>query len=143
MAVDYGDTRTGLATSDSGESLAFPAGVIIEKDMYKVAGRIRDKIQDAGVELIVVGLPKNMDGTEGNQAGKCRMLVELIEQLQDKPVVTWDERVTTKIATEYMNQTDTRGKKRRERIDEVAATVILQSYLDYRKNLLSNSTTSN
>ena len=133
LAVDFGDVRTGIAYSDSNGMLAFPAGVIIEKDILKVATHIVEKAKSINAETIVVGLPKNMDGTEGKQAQKCHMLAKLIEEQIELPVIAWDERVTTKIATTYMNDTDTRGKKRRSTIDEVAATVILQSYLDYLK----------
>lgn len=133
MAVDYGDVRTGIAYSDSNETLAFPGGVIHEKDMEKVANIIAGKAKEISAELIVIGLPKNMDGSEGKQAQKCVKLSKLLEEELNIPIVTWDERVTTKIATTYMNETDTRGKKRRDTIDEVAATVILQSYLDFRR----------
>ena len=134
MAVDFGDVRTGLAYSDSSETLAFPNGMIVERNIEKTAEKIAQKAKEKEVELIVVGLPKNMDGTEGSQSEKCRRLVLLLEQHISIPITTWDERGTTKIATLYMNETDTRGKKRRNTIDSVAATVILQSYLDYRKN---------
>lgn len=133
MAVDYGDVRTGISYSDSGGLLAFPGGVIVERDIDKAAIKIAKKADEVKAELIVVGLAKNMDGSEGSQAQKCKKLQQLIEKQISIPVVTWDERVTTKIATTYMNETDTRGRKRRETIDEVAATVILQSYLDYKK----------
>ena len=132
-AVDYGDVRTGFACSDSNETLAFPAGVAVEKDMSKVITIIIEKIREINAELLVIGLPRNMDGTEGKQAQKCAELAERLRQQISIPVVTWDERVTTKIAVSIMNENDTRGRKRRNRIDEVAATVILQSYLDYRK----------
>jgi len=133
MAVDYGDVRTGIACSDSSGTLAFPHGVIVERDINKVALKILSLLSNNDIELLVIGLPKNMDGTTGKQADKCLTLAKLIGEQTLIEVITWDERVTTKIATTYMNETDTRGKKRRDTIDEVAATVILQSYLDYRK----------
>ena len=83
---------------------------------------------------IVVGHPKNMDGSEGERAQKCELFANRLRAIVEVPVKLWDERCTTVSAHNYLNQTDTRGKKRKEIVDEVAATIILESYMDYRKN---------
>ena len=135
MAVDYGDTRTGLAMCDRTEFLASPLGVITEKSMPKTVEKIVYAAREYDAAMIVVGLPKNMNGTEGERAQKCRKVAQLLANiLPDIPVELWDERNTTKEAIQYMNATDTRGKKRKDIIDEVAATIILESYLQVRKN---------
>ena len=135
MAVDYGDTRTGLAMCDRTEFLASPLGVITEKSMPKTVEKIVYAAREYDAAMIVVGLPKNMNGTEGERAQKCRKVAQLLANiLPDIPVELWDERNTTKEAIQYMNATDTRGKKRKDIIDEVAATIILESYLQFRKN---------
>jgi len=137
LGVDYGEVRTGTAYCDSRETLAIPYCVITEKDIKKVSGKITEKAKEVKAELIVMGLPVNMDGSEGTQAKKCRELAELTEQNSSIPVILRDERLSTKMATQYMNQTDKRGSKRKEIIDAAAAAVILQNYLDYRKNSIN------
>ena len=126
MAVDFGDARTGLAMCDKTEFLASPIGVIHEK-------RFEHAVEKA--EAVIVGLPLNMNGSEGPRAELCR---EFASKLPDygvtAPIRMWDERQTTVSATGYLNQTDTRGKKRKEVIDAVAAVIILDSYLQWRKN---------
>ncbi len=134
MAVDYGDARTGLAVCDRTEFLASPAGVIESKSMEKTAEQIAraSRAQEAG--LIVIGLPKNMDGTEGARAQKSRRLAEALRAAVSVPVELWDERRTTVSAANILSENGTYGKKRKKVLDSVAATVILESYLAYRKN---------
>ncbi len=135
MAVDYGDTRTGLATCDRGELLASPAGTITQKSLPKTVDRIIEQFKASGSEMIVVGLPLNMNGSEGERAQICRYVAELLEeQLPGVPIRMWDERGTTKTAIMYMNETDVRGKRRKALLDGESAAVILDSYLSYRKN---------
>lgn len=134
MAVDFGETRTGIAVSDSMEMLATPHGIITEKDTERAVALIAEKSKELRAEMIVVGLPVNMDGSEGERARKCRAVAAMLQEKADIPVELWDERGSTKTATYYMNETDTRGKKRKQVLDAAAATVILQSYLDYRRN---------
>lgn len=135
MAVDYGDARTGLAMCDRTEFLASPIGTIREKSLAKAVEQIVYAAREYEAKMIVVGLPINMDGTEGPRAEKCRRVGAMIANiLPEIPVVMWDERGTTKSAAAYMNETDTRGKKRREQLDEAAAAIILDSYLTYRHN---------
>lgn len=134
MAVDYGDARTGLAACDPGEMLASPVGTVEHWDPQKVAEEAAKAAKEVRAERIVVGHPLNMDGTTGPRAQLCREFAALLREASGLPVVLWDERQTTVTATRYLNATDTRGKKRKKVIDAVAATVILESYLGWRKN---------
>lgn len=135
MSVDYGDARTGLAMCDRTEFLASPLGVIHEKGLMKVAEKVVAAAIEYEAAMIVVGLPVNMDGTEGARAEKCRKLAAVISNMLPQiPVELYDERQTTKSAMVYMNATDTRGKKRKDQLDEAAAAIILDSFLTYRHN---------
>ncbi|MEA5050517.1 MAG: Holliday junction resolvase RuvX [Oscillospiraceae bacterium] len=135
LAVDYGDARTGLAMCDRFETLASPLGVIAEKSLGKTVEKIVYAAQDYEAKMIVIGLPLNMDGSEGPRAEKCRKVASLVQNiLPDVPVRLWDERSTTKTAIMYMNETDTRGKKRKQTIDAAAAAIILESFLAWRAN---------
>ncbi len=134
LAVDYGDARTGLAACDPGEMLASPVGTVEHWDPQKVAEQAAKAAKEVRAERIVVGHPLNMDGTAGPRAQLCREFAALLREASGLPVVLWDERQTTVTATRYLNATDTRGKKRKKVIDAVAATVILESYLGWRKN---------
>lgn len=134
MAVDLGDARTGLACCDRTEFLASPIGVIHETDFNEIIRQVAVASVEYDVKEIVVGHPVNMNGTVGERAEKCEKFANILSQLVDVPVRLWDERSTTVSATNYLNQTNTRGKKRKEVIDAVAATIILESYMEYRKN---------
>lgn len=134
MAVDFGDSRTGLAVCGKSELIASPAGVISEKDFDKCIEKTADAAKEHRAELIVVGYPKNMNNTIGERCEKCRLFAEKLKELTGCPVELWDERCTTVSAHNYMNVTNTRGKKRKAVVDAVAATIILESYLGYRKN---------
>lgn len=134
MSVDYGDVRTGIAICDRLETLAHPVTVIKESYEPKLIKKIVDLIPEHKPELIVVGYPKNMDSSEGERAQKCRDFSVRLEEETGIKTTLWDERLTTVSAHSYMNATNTRGKKRKETVDAVAATIILQDYLDYRRN---------
>lgn len=134
MSVDLGKARTGIAVSDSGESFAFPKTVINEYNEEKLIGKICDEAKSHSAELIVVGLPKNMDGSLGWRAEECSEIAEKIKEKSGLPVELWDERCTTVSAHTALNFTDTRGKKRKNVVDAVAAVIILEDYLAYRKN---------
>ena len=133
MAVDYGDVRTGLAVCDRTEFLASPIGVIEERNAPILAMKIAHMAEQYEVGEIVVGLPKNMNGSIGPRAEKCQAFAEMLSELTEVPVNMWDERSTTVTAHQILNQTNVRGKNRKAVVDEVAATVILESYLDYRR----------
>ncbi|MBR5496131.1 MAG: Holliday junction resolvase RuvX [Oscillospiraceae bacterium] len=134
MAVDFGDSRTGLAVCDRTEFLASPIGVIHEKNFRLVLEKVAVAAVEYDVAQIIVGHPKNMNGTVGERAKKCEEFAEKLSAMVSVPVRLWDERQTTMTAIGYMNETNTRGKKRKETIDAVAATIILENYLEFRKN---------
>lgn len=134
MAVDFGDSRTGLAICGKSELIASPIGVIAEKDFDKCLEKTAEAAKENKAEMIVVGYPKNMNNTIGERAEKCRLFAEKLGEMTGCPVELWDERCTTVSAHNYMNVTNTRGKKRKAVVDAVAATIILESYLGYRKN---------
>ena len=134
MSVDLGKARTGIAVSDNSESFAFPKGVITEYNTEKLIEKIADYPNELNAELIVVGLPKNMDGSEGSRAQECKEIAEKIGFKTQKDIILWDERCTTISAHTALNYTDTRGKKRKNVVDAVAAVIILEDYLSYRKN---------
>ena len=134
MSVDYGDVRTGIAVSDRLETYAFPVEVINETYQPKVISRINVISVEKKPDIIVVGYPKNMDSSEGSRAQKCKDFATELEKTTGITCVLWDERLTTVSAHNYLNETNTRGKKRKNVVDAVAATIILQDYLDYRRN---------
>lgn len=133
LAVDLGKARTGLAICDQGELLASPLEVVTEYNREKLARTVAEKAAAQGVGEIVVGLPRNMDGTEGESARSARAFAAALEGLTGLPVALRDERLTTVTAHSYLNDTNTRGKKRKAVVDAVAAVIILEEYLAYRK----------
>lgn len=135
LAVDYGDSRTGLAVSDPSELLATPiTPQIEERSMGKVADRVVAVAKEKGAEMIVLGLPRNMDGTEGARAQKSRKLGSMIEEKSGLPVRMWDERQTTITAAGILSENGTFGKKRKAVLDSVSAGVILENYMSWRKH---------
>ncbi len=133
MAVDLGDARTGLAVCDKSEFLASPLTVIHDKDLDSVLKKIVSAVNENKVEEIIVGYPKNMNGTVGERAQKCEEFSKLLAEQVQVEVKLWDERSTTVSAINYLNETNTRGKKRKNVIDAVAATIILESYMNFRR----------
>lgn len=133
LAVDYGDARTGLALCDVGEMLASPIGVIHERSSDKLAEQIAEVAIREGAQEIVVGNPLNMNGTTGDRSQLCHEFANKLREQCHLPVGMWDERSTTVTATHYLNVTNTRGKKRKDVVDAVAATIILESYMNYRR----------
>lgn len=138
MSVDFGDSRTGLAICDKSEFLASPLCVIEEKNFEKCIEKVAAAAKENSAEEVVVGYPKNMNNTIGERAEKCQIFADKLSELVDVPVKLWDERSTTVSAHYYLNQTNTRGKKRKAVVDAVAATIILESYIGYRKNSVNN-----
>lgn len=133
MSVDLGDARTGVAISDQSETFAFPKGVIFEYNKDKLLDKLSEKAKELKAELLVVGFPKNMDGSVGFKAQECEALANKLKDMTGLPLVMWDERCTTISAHTALNFTDTRGKKRKNVVDAVAAVIILEDYLKYRK----------
>lgn len=134
MAVDYGDSRTGLATCDKGEILASPLMIIQEKDFDRCIEKTAEQVKLNRAERVVVGNPINMNGTLGPRSEKCCLFADKLRELVDVEVVMWDERSSTVSAISIMNENNVRGKKRRETLDAAAAAIILESYLAYRRN---------
>ncbi|MBP3323573.1 MAG: Holliday junction resolvase RuvX [Clostridia bacterium] len=134
LAVDLGKVRTGVAICDKFEVLASPVEVITEHNREKLAVRIAEICKERKPEMIVLGLPKNMDGSEGESAQAARAFGEMLKEKTELPLEFGDERGTTITAHGYLNNTDTRGKKRKNVVDAVAATIILEDYLRKRKN---------
>lgn len=134
MAVDYGESRTGIAVCDPTEFLASPVCIIKEKNTLKAIVKIAEKAKELGAEQIVVGHPLNMNGTRGERAEKCTFVKDEVQKLVDVPCIMWDERATTKSALGMLTDSGTFGKKRKEVLDAVAAVVILESYLEWKKN---------
>lgn len=132
MSVDVGTARTGVALSDKDEGFAFPKGVITEYNRERLIERLAEKAKELGAEMIVVGLPRNMDGSEGFKAKECIEAAEALKKATGLPVELWDERCTTVSAHTALNFTDTRGKKRKQVVDAVAATIILEDFLRFR-----------
>ena len=135
LGVDFGDTRTGLAVSDISRFLASGIGYVSPGGIEKTADKVAEVAREQGVSAVVVGLPKNMDGSEGFRAERCREFASLLEtRLDGIPVAMMDERMTTMSASRYLNETNTRGTKRKGVIDTLSAQIILQNALDRLKN---------
>ncbi len=134
IAIDLGKVRTGLAICDQNELLASPIGTIEEKNRDKLAKAISKIAKEKKVEEIVLGLPKNMNGSEGESALSTREFKNLLSQYTDIPIIMRDERVTTISAHNYLNTVNIKPKKRKSVVDSVSAVIILQNYLDFRKN---------
>ncbi|MGN0174226.1 MAG: Holliday junction resolvase RuvX [Acutalibacteraceae bacterium] len=134
MSVDLGLSRTGVAVCDPLEMLASPVKVIFEKYEPKLIDEIVKTAEELRAELIVVGYPLNMDGTQGERAQECKRIAKVIEEKSGIETALWDERCTTVMSHNALNVTNVRGAKRKNIVDAVAAVMILESYLDYRKN---------
>lgn len=136
LAVDYGDVRTGLAVCDPTETLASPVCSVTQRDPERLAQEIAAVAAEYKAQRLVVGLPKNMDGSCGARAEKCRAFADLLQQTTGLEIKLQDERLTTVSAHQALNRTNTRGKKRKAVIDQVSAVMILQDYLDSKKSTL-------
>ena len=133
MGIDYGDARTGVAMSDLLCSIVGSATVIHSRNMDKTLEEIRRLVNENGVTEIAVGLPKNMDGTEGARAELCREFATRVGEATGLPVALWDERRTTVEAHNILSEHNYHGKKRKNTVDAVAASLILEGYLAFRK----------
>ncbi len=133
LAIDYGEKRTGIAVCDKNEVLASPLFTIEEDYVPKLIEKISKVAKEYSPELIVVGKPVNMDGSEGKRAEKCCDFAALLSKAVDIKCEMFDERMTTVIAHKSLNVTNTRGKKRKSVVDALSAQIILQDYIDSRK----------
>lgn len=134
IGIDYGDARVGIATSDETGFLASADCTLNVSGMRDACKKTVDKIRELSGTKIVLGLPKNMDGSESFRAEKTRAFAEMLSNELDLEIIFMDERLSTVQAYTYLNITDFNGKKRRNVIDALSAQIILQSYLDSQKN---------
>ena len=135
VGLDIGDVRIGIAVCDEREIIA--SGVETYRrtgDLDQDCAYIADRVRELSAERVVLGLPINMNGTIGDRAKLCEEFAQRLEKMVEVPVRLWDERGTTVSAIGFLNETDTRGKKRKETVDQLAAAIILESYLNYRRN---------
>ncbi|MDR2908533.1 MAG: Holliday junction resolvase RuvX [Oscillospiraceae bacterium] len=134
LAVDPGDAHTGLALCDKGEMLAFPAGTVHETNRERLIKRVAEIAAEKKAELILIGYPKNRNGTIGERAVMSERFAKALGELvAPAKVILWDERGTTIAAHVALNQGTTRPGKKRQVVDAVAATILLEGYLDYRR----------
>lgn len=134
MSVDYGDRRTGIALSDIRGILASPLTVIKESYQPKLAKEIVSLAVDNDIKTVVIGLPRNMDGSYGYRCDECKSLGEAISNINAELNICFeDERLTTVMAHNVLSENNVRGKKRKDTVDAVSAVMILQSYLDKNK----------
>ena len=134
MAIDYGDARTGIAISDALGMLTGTTTVIHSWNPEKTAQEIARLTRENGVERIVMGFPRNMDGSEGPRAELYRAFAAQVAQTAGMEPVLWDERRTTIEAHQILNESNYHGKKRKNTVDAVAASLILEGYLAYLRN---------
>ncbi len=134
MAVDLGLVRTGLAVSDELEMLASPIGTVTQRDFSALLNTVAETAHEHHVQQIVVGLPRNMDGSKGESAQRAEKFAADLHTITELPVELWDERLTTMSAIGYLNETNVRGKKRKAIVDTVSATIILEDYLQSRRS---------
>ena len=134
LALDFGEARTGVAICDEKEIISYPLETIVEKDNVKLIEKISDIVVLKKAKMILVGLPLNMDGSEGEKAAVCRNFAEKLKIKTNLPVALWDERQTTKQALKYLINMNVKKNKKKNIVDTISATIILESFLQYRKN---------
>ena len=135
LGVDYGDVRTGLAECDVSGLLAGPIGTISEGGMRNTAVRVAKEAESRSCKKIVIGMPKNMNGSEGPRADTVKAFAKILSELTSIPIDFYDERMTTMEAYRFLDSTATYGKKRKNAIDTLSAEIILQGYIDKERNL--------
>ena len=131
LAIDYGDARTGVAVSDALGMIIGQTAVIHSRNPQKTAQELARLVKECGAERLVMGFPRNMDGSEGPRAALYREFAALVEQECQMPVVLWDERRTTVEAHNILSDCNYHGKKRKNTVDAVAASLILEGYLSF------------
>lgn len=130
LALDHGTKRIGLAVSDDLGMIALPLEYVPAEPFEQFLTRLREIIAEKNVEMLLVGMPRNMDGTYGPAAEKVREFVMGLKEKVALPIKTWDERLTSAQANRFLIQANVRRDKRKEKVDQTAAAILLQSYLD-------------
>ena len=134
LGVDYGDVRTGLAECDISGLIATGICTVKEGGMRNTAVRVAKEAAARSCKKIVVGLPRNMDGSEGFRAEAVRAFTQILGELTDIPIALYDERMTTMQAYRVFEETGAYGRRRRENVDTLSAQIILQNYIDAERN---------
>lgn len=134
LGIDYGDARVGVSVSDPLGITAQGLKTIKNTGIRKLLEELNNIIKNYNPDIIVIGMPKNMDGSLGDRADKTMEFKERLKGIYSGSIEFWDERLTTVSAVKTLNQTNTRGKKRKESVDTIAAMLILQGYLDNISN---------
>lgn len=135
LGVDYGDKRTGLAECDITGMLASGITTVKEGGMRNTAERVAKEAAARSCKKIIIGLPRNMDGSEGERAGVIRIFASILAEFTDIEIDFFDERMSTMVAYRYLGETGTYGKKRKDAIDTLSAEIILQGYLDKERGV--------
>ncbi|MDB6030873.1 MAG: rnhD [Verrucomicrobiales bacterium] len=130
LALDHGTKRIGVAVSDEMKMIATPLEFILAEPFAPVVERLKQLIREKEVEMILVGLPRNMDGSYGPAALKVQEFVAVLKETIAVPIKLWDERLTSAQANRFLIAADVRRNKRKEKVDKTAAAILLQSYLD-------------
>jgi putative holliday junction resolvase len=130
LALDHGTKRIGLAISDELGVIAQPLEFVLAEPFAKFLERLKEVIRDKQVEQLLVGMPRNMDGSYGPAALKAQEFVAVLRDAVTIPIKTWDERLTSAQANRFLIQANVRRDKRKEKVDQTAAAILLQSYLD-------------
>jgi putative Holliday junction resolvase len=130
LAIDHGTTRMGIALSDELRIIAQPLEYIPAEPSTAFLDRLRQIVREKEVSLVLVGMPRNMDGSYGPAAEKVREFVAALKEALTVPIRTWDERLTSAQANRIMTQSGVRREKRRENVDSMSAAILLQSFLD-------------
>ena len=132
LAIDHGTKRMGIALSDPSGMIALPLEFVPAEPFNAFLERLKTLIREKEVEMILVGMPRNMDGSYGPAAAKVREFVAVLKETIAIPVQTWDERLTSAQANRFLIQADVSRKNRKDKVDQAAAAILLQSFLDSR-----------
>ncbi len=130
LAIDHGTKRIGLAVSDELGMIALPLEFVLAEPLSAALARLKEVVQEKQVGLLLVGMPRNMDGSYGPAAAKVQEFVAVLKENVTIPVKLWDERLTSAQANRFLIQANVRRDKRKEKVDQTAAAILLQSYLD-------------
>ena len=132
LAIDHGSKRMGIAISDETQTIAQPFEFIPAEPFANLLTRLKEILREKEVDLVVVGMPRNMDGSYGPAALKVQEFVAVLKDAIIVPIKTWDERLTSAQANRFLIEANVRRSKRKEKVDKTAAAILLQSFLDSR-----------